>query len=206
MIDIFEKIRESEEAGNLAAFFPGLTNDAPTWHDFLQHLDAVSKREVEKVRAEGLNPKLEYTTGGIVRKGEYYSMSMIMPSDKHNYFSTLLPIEKQMEENLEDSKRIAREIGESHYMSDAFISFITDDEYATPHQDVYTDNFFVGCEGIVRWNIYKSAEDTEPTEVYDLKRGDAIFVRGTTFHEVQILAPRASVVFRMDVDDREAAN
>lgn len=193
--EIFQRIEESEAAGKKAVLFKNLTNEVPTWHDFMAHLDAVSKRKVDPNRAKGLNKKKEFTTGGIIRKGEYYSMSQIEHQDREDFFSALQPIEDMFDEHFR-KQGIVRS-----YMSDAFLSLITDDDYATPHSDKYTHNFFVCCEGKVKWNLYEELHhDAEPVETYLLEPGDAIFVRGTSIHEVTVPEPRASVVFRIEAE------
>lgn len=193
--EVFKRISQpEEERGTKAVFFENLFDkeDLPTWDEFFAHLSDSVKREKDPNRESGLQ-SFETMTGGTVRKGQYYSMSEITPGDieVEGRFAGLMPIEEMFNEFHESPKK---------YISDTFLSMITGDDYAYQHSDVYTDNFFVNCQGQVRWNIYDALDDSaEPIETYVLNAGDAIFVGADVYHEVAVPKPRASVVFRIDV-------
>lgn len=192
--EVFKRIKEpAEERGTKAVFFENLFDkeDLPTWDEFFEHLSDSLVRDKDLNRESGLQ-EFETMYGGTVRKGQYYSMSEITFEDvyRKNRFSGLLPLEEMFNE-LEGGPKL--------YISDAFLSMITGDDYAHHHTDIYTHNFFVNCQGQVRWNIYDSFQyDAEPVETYLLNPGDAIFVKGDVIHEVAVPKPRASVVFRIE--------
>lgn len=193
--EVYNLIMEDPEVrGKKACFLPGLFNeeDLPTWSEFINHLSDSVTREEDLARKQGLQ-SFETMYGGTITKGRYYSMSAITDddTDKAQRFKGLMPLEEMLNEYHHHPKK---------YISDAFVSFITGDDYAYQHTDVYTHNLFVNCQGQVRWNIYEALNSDEPTETYLLNPGDVIFVRADVAHEVAVPTPRASVVFRIDTE------
>lgn len=193
--EVFDLImQDPRQRGTLACHIPNLFSEEelPPWSEFINHLSDSVQRFENEGRTSGLNKELETMYGATVTKGRYYSMSAItdVDIDELGRFKGLFPIEEMLQEFYYPSTK---------YISDAFVSFITNDEYATPHQDIYTNNLFVGCQGKVQWNIYEKEGDRTPVETYVLAPGDIIYVRGEVFHEVEVLEPRASVVFRINV-------
>lgn len=185
-------MQDPRERGTKACFLPNLFNeeDLPTWSDFINHLSDSVQRKEDENRKSGLQ-SFETMYGGTITKGRYYSMSAITDDDveKAQRFRGLLPLEEMLNEYHHHPKK---------YISDAFVSFITGDDYAYQHTDVYTHNLFVNCQGQVRWNIYEDINSTDPIETYLLNAGDVIFVRADVAHEVAVPSPRASIVFRID--------
>ena len=166
-------IVEHRQSGQ-ALLMKGMFDKLPTWQNFIDHMNAMSKNTHDSVGHKGA---FNGHVGGI------------------NFWHPLtLTIERATKEFFPEINNYMLRIKKMHPNLPSFpftaISFTTSEPTTQRHTDP-SDVFYLQCIGNVIW---ETTVDDVVTQ-YHLEPGDLIYVPTGCLHEVKSLTPRAAISF-----------
>lgn len=157
--------------------------DLPNWSDAINSLNASAHKQAD---FHINDPFIETQINFAIRRGIGYFYSFF--DNKDVYVQPKLePIVKELQDN-----------DLNFFGNSIFINLFTEDDFARPHSDDWSNNLYIQCEGQTTWMLYEKKDSPEPSETHILSPGDAIFFTGDIIHSITADTPRASIVLRMD--------
>lgn len=180
-LDLIKDTLEDNSFCALTGFLP--IDQLPNWSTLLLSLnDAAHKTADFHVN----DPFVETQINHVIRRGAGYFYGFFDNSDVH-----VKPLLSETIKTLEENDL-------PFFGNSIFINLFTEDDYARPHKDDWSNNIYIQCEGTTTWRFHQGTDLDECLDTITLNPGDAVFFTGDVYHSVTADTPRASIVLRMD--------
>ena len=188
-----KKIIEDATENKTPAFFKGLFCSAPTWDQFLKHLDyQLNKGPAIKL----MNADPKYTVfNGVLRKHDFYYQTRDVinePNKSKNFFPEVVDFKNFFDIVYE----------ENAWGGTSFINFSSGEPNVPTHSDDWV-NVHWQCQGTTVWETRVNAEDESPSQIYNMEPGDVIVIPAGVQHAVNYNGPRAGIVLSYQFKDSE---
>jgi hypothetical protein len=158
--------------------------ERPTWN---QMINSLNQSAHTKADFHVNDPFVELQVNYVIRRGVGYFYSFLDESDKY-----VGPLAAEIVKSLNENDLPFTMRGAS-----IFMNLFTEDDYAKPHKDDWSNNLYIQCEGSSNWEFFENNDPTTPGILETLRPGDAVLFSGDVYHSVSANTPRASIVLRM---------
>lgn len=170
---------------NSFCFLPDFqpSDQLPNWSEII---NALNQAAHTKADFHINDPFVETQINHVIRRGVGYFYGFFNNSDVH-----VNPKLAQTIQTLNDN-------GLPFFGNSIFLNLFTEDDYARPHNDDWSHNIYIQCEGSTTWRFHQDEDPDNVLDTITLEPGDAVFFTGDTYHSVSADTPRASIVLRLD--------